>query len=113
MFQVNKERCTGCEICVDICPTGAISMIDGKAWIDTNQCNDCGQCVQNCPQGAIYSEAQFQQNFFPNRVPMFPGFNSGIGKGMGRGLGRGKGRGLGRGPRDGRGGGMGGGGRRR
>jgi Fe-S-cluster-containing hydrogenase component 2 len=109
MFHVDKEKCTGCEACISVCPADAISMVDGKAMIDANQCIDCGQCAPVCPQGAIYPAAKLQQWFPSNQGQMPPNPNFG----MGRGLGRGMGKGLGRGPRDGRGRGKGGGGRRR
>jgi Fe-S-cluster-containing hydrogenase component 2 len=114
MFKVEKNKCTGCGVCLNICPVKAISMIDGKAQIDEEKCTDCGVCASVCPAGVIYSDsnpdARIQQNFPSGQGRTLPG--SGITGNMGRGLGRGKGRGLGRGPRDGRGGGRGGGGRR-
>jgi len=113
MFQVDQEKCTGCEACVSVCPVEAISIVDGMAQIDANKCIDCGRCDQVCPQGAIYSDVKPQRSFPPNQRQNFPNSGFGMGGGMGRGLGRGMGRGLGRGPRDGRGGGRGGGGRRR
>jgi len=113
MFQIDKEKCTGCEVCVNVCPTEAISMVDGKAQIDANKCIDCGKCAQICLQGAIYSDVKLQQSFPPNQGQNLPDSGFGMGGGMGRGLGRGMGRGLGKGPRDGRGQGRGGGGGRR
>ncbi|MEA3452312.1 MAG: 4Fe-4S binding protein [Bacteroidota bacterium] len=49
---VNKAECTGCEACVECCPTEAIEMQDGKAVV-TDACIDCGVCVDECPVEAI------------------------------------------------------------
>jgi ferredoxin len=51
---VDKEKCTGCESCVEACPAEAISMDgDGKAVVDVSTCTDCGVCVDECPVEAI------------------------------------------------------------
>ena len=55
MIYVDVERCTGCEKCLEGCPTGAISMQKGVASIDEVLCNECGVCFESCPQGAILS----------------------------------------------------------
>jgi Fe-S-cluster-containing hydrogenase component 2 len=109
MFKVDKEKCTGCGICVNACPTGAISMVSGKAQIDQDECINCGDCVQACPLNAIYADDETQQSIPQNQDQIFSGPYPGIDRGLGRGMGRG----LRRGPRDGRGGGRGGGGGRR
>lgn len=54
--KVNKEKCTGCESCVECCPTEAISMKDGKASVSCDDCVDCGTCVGECPAEAISME---------------------------------------------------------
>ena len=52
---VNKETCTGCEACLDSCPSEAIVMNDGTADI-TDACVDCGVCVDECPVESITME---------------------------------------------------------
>jgi len=51
--KVNKEKCTGCETCVEECPSEAISMTDGKAKVNPDSCIDCGVCVDSCTVEAI------------------------------------------------------------
>jgi len=51
---VDKEKCTGCETCVEACPAEAIKMDgDGKAKVDASICTECGVCVDECPVEAI------------------------------------------------------------
>lgn len=56
MIVVDKEECTGCETCVEICPVEAISMNDEVAVIDQEECTECGSCIEECPVEAIYEE---------------------------------------------------------
>jgi len=55
LLHVNAERCTGCGVCLDVCPTGAIELVDGMANIRTDLCRECQACLHACPQGAIES----------------------------------------------------------
>jgi len=47
------EKCTGCSLCVKVCPFDAIRIMDKKAFIDLNKCNLCGACAQSCKFKAI------------------------------------------------------------
>jgi len=49
---IDKEKCTACGACVDICPVDAIK-IEDKAVVDEDTCIDCGTCVDECPVEAI------------------------------------------------------------
>ena len=55
--QVNEEICSGCSICIAMCPYGSISrkMLGEKrvAQIDKALCKGCGACVAACPSGAM------------------------------------------------------------
>jgi ferredoxin len=54
--KVDNEKCTGCESCVDECPSEAIKMAEEKAQIDLETCVDCAACVDACPAEAITME---------------------------------------------------------
>jgi ferredoxin len=54
--KVDGEKCTGCEACIDACPSEAIAMADDKAGIIADNCVDCGVCVDECPVEAISME---------------------------------------------------------
>ena len=51
--QVDRDKCTGCELCVNTCPVEAITLKNDKAKVNAEICVDCGQCVEVCPNEAI------------------------------------------------------------
>ncbi len=55
--EVNKDKCSGCGICVPLCPYGAITTVDynGEKRADINPalCKGCGVCAAACPSKAI------------------------------------------------------------
>jgi electron transfer flavoprotein alpha subunit len=57
-IKIIKEKCTGCGICVSVCPYNAIKLEDKIASIDFNQCTLCGACISECPEGAIVMEEE-------------------------------------------------------
>lgn len=52
-FMDCKYGCLGFGNCVSVCPTNAISIIDGVAVIDENTCVGCGVCSVTCPKSVI------------------------------------------------------------
>jgi heterodisulfide reductase subunit A len=51
--KVNLNLCTGCEMCVHVCPYDAISIKDGKAEVNEVLCEGCGTCSATCLRAAI------------------------------------------------------------
>ena len=53
--KVNEDKCVGCKMCMKLgCP--AISMKQGKAYVDFTQCVGCAVCTQLCRVGAFQRE---------------------------------------------------------
>ncbi len=51
---LDLEKCTGCGLCVEYCPTKAVIMIDERPNIIRSQsCTYCGICEEICPEGVI------------------------------------------------------------
>lgn len=50
-----SDMCKGCVAhpCMEVCPKGAISRVNGKAYIDESKCIKCGKCKSVCPYDAI------------------------------------------------------------
>ena len=50
---INEDECVGCEVCLDRCQIGAITIKDDKARLNLDRCIGCGLCVTKCPSEAI------------------------------------------------------------
>jgi uncharacterized Fe-S center protein len=51
--RINREACTACGACIKWCPEDAVSLVDGKAQIDSARCIGCGECLAVCRDGAV------------------------------------------------------------
>ncbi len=47
------KSCVGCGDCVKVCPSGAMSIVDGKACADPELCLTCGYCGFECKRFCI------------------------------------------------------------
>ncbi|HXL03393.1 MAG TPA: aldo/keto reductase [Bacillota bacterium] len=52
-LKIVEAYCKGCGKCVDACPNGALSMVEGKSSVDESKCLLCGYCTPRCPEFAI------------------------------------------------------------
>ena len=53
-YSIDPEKCTGCGLCIKVCPTQATSGEKKKAHtIDNDKCTRCGACIQSCKFDAI------------------------------------------------------------
>jgi NAD-dependent dihydropyrimidine dehydrogenase PreA subunit/flavodoxin len=50
-FSIDMEKCTRCNYCVELCPTGSIDFSTDQPTF--SQCDQCWLCEQTCPRGAI------------------------------------------------------------
>jgi Na+-translocating ferredoxin:NAD+ oxidoreductase RNF subunit RnfB len=53
-YSIDPEKCTGCGLCIKVCPTQATSGEKKKAHsIDNAKCTRCGACIESCKFDAI------------------------------------------------------------
>jgi nitroreductase/NAD-dependent dihydropyrimidine dehydrogenase PreA subunit len=50
---IDQGKCTGCGVCVTICPYRAIVLAEDKAEYILEECFLCGQCQAVCPVDAV------------------------------------------------------------
>jgi heterodisulfide reductase subunit A len=51
--RVIHNLCTGCGMCVAVCPYDALSLKDGKVEVNEVLCEGCGTCTATCLRSAI------------------------------------------------------------
>lgn len=50
---INKDKCTNCGKCIELCRFDAVSERNGSHFVDGNECEGCKVCVEFCPEKAI------------------------------------------------------------
>ena len=53
-LQLDENKCTGCGMCMDVCPHEVFKMNSKHVVIQNRDaCMECGACSLNCPASAI------------------------------------------------------------
>jgi NAD-dependent dihydropyrimidine dehydrogenase PreA subunit len=51
---IDPDQCDGCGLCIRVCATGALGMVNGKAaLVRPEACNYSNTCEDVCPTDAI------------------------------------------------------------
>ncbi len=50
---IDRDSCTGCGKCAEVCPPRAIALETKKARVEEEFCEECGVCASVCPAEAI------------------------------------------------------------
>ena len=70
---LDKNECTGCKVCYQVCPHDAITIIENKEGlkypiIDDNKCTNCSICVKKCHALNDNFETEFEQQIYDVRA---------------------------------------------
>ena len=68
---LDEARCTGCGACIEVCPTGALTLAEGKAYLDEVLCRACEACILACPTGALQPVLEIESVLVAPRVPEY------------------------------------------
>lgn len=65
---IDRELCTGCNLCKEVCRFDAIHVEDGTYTVDPIACEGCGYCARVCPVEAITNSEQNVGRWFKSKT---------------------------------------------
>jgi nitroreductase/NAD-dependent dihydropyrimidine dehydrogenase PreA subunit len=69
MIVADKDKCTGCGLCVEICHEHCVVLTDDTISINYELCSTCTQCIAVCPQQAISWDGVLPVAYDETRLP--------------------------------------------
>lgn len=78
VITVDREKCSGCSFCINVCPAKALLLENKKAvmLIKKNECVFCGDCASICPEKAITLKTPYEYTSYYKTInrgtPAFP-----------------------------------------
>lgn len=81
---IKPENCDACHLCVDVCPTECLTMVNGGSEnrkllslkLNTLDCVSCGLCADLCPDKVFYMSNEvakaghFEKNWVEELFPV-------------------------------------------
>ena len=68
------DGCTGCGLCVAVCPVKAVSIAGASAAveIETSSCIGCGDCIVSCPSASMAEKVRGSRVYFGGKLGRVP-----------------------------------------
>jgi anaerobic sulfite reductase subunit C len=70
--ETDEKECISCGLCEEVCPSGAIRMVNGKPEIDQDKCFHDGDCISVCPTEVLITERKGWRVFVGGRFGRRP-----------------------------------------
>jgi len=71
--EIDPETCSGCKLCISLCPGNAIEFLEkrGISRVNEAMCKGCGACSAVCPSGAARTRHFTMDQVFAEIEGMF------------------------------------------
>jgi NAD-dependent dihydropyrimidine dehydrogenase PreA subunit/DNA-binding transcriptional ArsR family regulator len=69
LARVDENLCTGCAVCEERCPVGAIEVVNDLAVVDVKRCIGCALCATGCDTDAVEMARREELPRTPGTMP--------------------------------------------